>query len=115
MTGYDQPRRTPRYKFSAQAEIIVDGSGAKQLCRVKELSLHGCFLDCPEPLSPKTHILLKIYEGHDYFEATANVIFSHPALGMGIGFRDVRPAFAEVLRSWLLKAMNDTGAVLGGS
>jgi hypothetical protein len=27
---------------------------------------------------------------------------------MGIGFRDVKPAFAEVLRRWLLKAMNDT-------
>jgi len=28
-------------------------------------------------------------------------------LGIGIGLRDVRPACAEVLRGWLLKAMND--------
>lgn len=108
MSDYDQPRRTPRYKFNAQAEIIVEGSGAKQLCQVKELSLYGCYLDCPEPLSPKTRVLLKMYEGGEYFEAPANVIYSHPAWGMGIGFRDVKPAFAEVLRDWLLRAMNDS-------
>jgi hypothetical protein len=52
-------------------------------------------------------VLLKVYEGHEYFEAAARVIYSHPTLGMGIGFRDVKPGFAEVLRGWLLKAMND--------
>ncbi len=38
MNDYQQPSRTPRYKFSARAEIIVEGSEAKQLCDVKELS-----------------------------------------------------------------------------
>ena len=107
MSDHQQPRRTPRYKFCAQAEIILQDSGSAKRCDVKELSLYGCYLDCPEPLSPKTHVLIKIFNGHEYFEAAANVIYSHPMLGIGIGFRDVRPAFAEVLRGWLLKAMND--------
>jgi hypothetical protein len=66
MSDCDQPRRTPEYKFCARAEIIIEGSGAKQLCDVKELSLYGCYLDSPEPLSPKTHVLLKIYDGQDF-------------------------------------------------
>jgi hypothetical protein len=104
----EQARRTTRYPFSAPAEIIVEDSGAKQLCRVKELSLFGCYIDTPVPLNPKTPVLLKIYGVHDYFEAAANVIYTHPALGMGIGFRGIKPAFAQVLQKWLLKAMQDS-------
>jgi hypothetical protein len=33
------------------------------------------------------------------------VIYAHPLLGMGIAFREVKPTFAEVLKKWLLLAM----------
>jgi hypothetical protein len=41
----------------------------------------------------------------EYFEADATVIYSNPSLGMGLVFRQVRPAFLTILRKWLLKAM----------
>jgi hypothetical protein len=50
----EHPRRTPRYLFGAPAELIVEHSDAKMLVRVKELSLHGCYLDTSIPLSTET-------------------------------------------------------------
>jgi hypothetical protein len=100
----DETRRTPRYPFSAPAEVIVQASGANLLCRVKELSLYGCYLDSSVPLGVKTHVLLKIYGPHDYFEATATVIYTHPMLGMGMAFREVRPSFVPILQKWLLQS-----------
>jgi hypothetical protein len=101
----NETRRTPRYPFSAPAEITVEASLAKLLCRVKELSLYGCYLDSSVGLGVQTRAILKIYGPHDYFEATASVIYSHPMEGMGIAFREIRPAFAQVLQKWLLESM----------
>jgi hypothetical protein len=52
----NETRRTPRYPFAAPAEIIVEG---QQLCRVKELSLYGCYLDATVPVGVKTRVPLK--------------------------------------------------------
>jgi PilZ domain len=98
-------RRTPRYPFAAPAEITVEESGIKQLCRVKELSLYGCYLDATVPLAVKTRVLLKIYGPHDFFETTATVIYVHSLLGMGLAFREVKSAFAPILQKWLLQSM----------
>jgi PilZ domain len=67
-------RSTPRYPFRAPAEVVVESSGAKIACRVKEISLHGCYLEGSIPLNVKTQILVKIYGIHDYFEGSATVI-----------------------------------------
>jgi len=101
----NETRRTPRYPFTAPADVVVEASLAKILCRVKELSLHGCCLDSFVPLSVQSRALLKIYGSHEYLEATATVIYSHPMQGMGIVFREIRPAFAPVLQKWLLESM----------
>jgi hypothetical protein len=100
----EESRRTPRYPFAAPAEVIVQ-SGAKMLARVKELSLYGCYLDTSVPLSAKTQTLIKIFGLHEYFEANATVIYTHPNLGMGVVFRDIKPAFMPVLQKWLYQAM----------
>jgi len=72
---------------------------------VRELSLYGCYLDTPSPLPVRTRVNFKIYGREEFFEATATVIYANPMLGMGLVFRDVRPAYMEVLRRWLLQAM----------
>src|SRR3982751_2739856 len=103
-------RRTPRYPFSAPAEIIVEPSLATILCRIKELSLYGCYLDSSVPLGLHNRALLKIYGPHEYFEATATVIYTHPLQGMGMVFREIRPAFVKVLQKWLLESMRKQSA-----
>jgi hypothetical protein len=107
LASMDETRRTPRYPFGAPAEVIVEASGANLLCRVKELSLYGCYLDSSVPLGVKAQVLLKIYGPHDYFEATATVIYTHPMLGMGIAFREVRPSFLPILQKWLVQSMQN--------
>jgi hypothetical protein len=100
--------RSPRYPFSAPAEVIVEGSGAKITARVTELSLHGCYIDTSTPLSPETRVLLKIY-GAEYLEALSTVIYAHPLLGMGIGFRRINIGCQSVLNKWLLAATTKEG------
>lgn len=101
-------RSTPRYLFSAPAEIVVEQSGAKTLARVEELSLHGCYLEVTIPIGVKTAVVVKIFGPKDYFEATATVIYSNPTNGMGLAYRNVKPHFRAVLQKWLLAAMQKT-------
>jgi hypothetical protein len=55
--------------------------------------------------------LVKIFAADGgYFEADATVIYSNPSLGMGLVFRQVRSDFLTVLRTWLLKAMQQSQA-----
>ena len=100
-----QPRRVPRFPFSAPADLIVQDSGATTQVRVKELSLYGCFVEAPISLSVQTQVLLKIYGPHDYFEANAMVIYTQPNSGLGLIFWDVRPGFQPILKKWLVEAM----------
>jgi hypothetical protein len=55
--------------------------------------------------------LVKIFAADGgYFEADATVIYSNPSRGMGLVFRQVRSDFLTVLRTWLLKAMQQSQA-----
>ena len=93
MVRMSETRHTRRYPFAAPAKVIAEASGSKQLCRVKELSLYGCYLDATEPLAVKTRVLLKIYGPHDFFETTATVIYVHPLLGMGLVVAAIEAGF----------------------
>jgi len=104
----ESTRRTPRYPFVAPAEVTPQPSGTKLETKVKELSLYGCYLDTPSPLPVRTRVTIKICGRDEFFEATATVIYANPMLGMGLVFREVRPGYMEVLRRWLLQAMQQT-------
>jgi len=80
----DQQRGTPRFRFVAAAEIAPESSHSANItASVKELSLHGCYVDTPAPFSPKTPVMVKIFKSDEYFEAKATVVYARPALGMG--------------------------------
>jgi hypothetical protein len=100
-------RRTPRYPFTAHAEVTPEQSNAPFPATVKELSLYGCYLDTPAPLNNKTKLVLKIFGADDFFEANATVIYANPRLGMGLVFHNVKPHYISVLRKWLLSAMQE--------
>jgi hypothetical protein len=103
-----QQRRVPRYPFVAPATVILE-AGTPVGGNVTELSLYGCYLDSTAPLSPRTRVLVKIYASSgQYFEADATVIYAHSNLGIGLVFRQVKPRYLEVLRTWLVAAMQDT-------
>ena len=99
----EQPRRVRRHPFSAPADLTVEHTGATAQVHVKELSLYGCFVETTISLSTKTQVHLKIYGPHDYFEASAMVIYTQPT-GLGLVFWDVTPGFQPILKKWLLQA-----------
>jgi len=100
-------RRTPRYPFVATAAIVEQISGTPMHARVSDLSLYGCYLDMSNPLPTGAHVFVKIFTDTDFFEAGASVLYSHENLGMGLGFRDVKPHFLPTLQKWLLQAMQE--------
>jgi hypothetical protein len=101
---YAQQRRVPRYAFVAPAAVLPE-KGAPVGGNIKELSLYGCYMDAACTLAPRTKVLVKIFMPGEYFEANATVAYANPALGLGLVFRDVKPAFRSVLRKWLIMAM----------
>jgi PilZ domain len=100
----EERRRTPRYPFIATAEVIDLSSKASSSARVTELSLHGCYLDMPNPLPVEARINVKIYSEGKFFESIGTILYSQPDQGVGVSFRETRPQFLTVLKQWLLAA-----------
>jgi hypothetical protein len=98
-------RRGLRFPFSAEAEVLLEGSDKKVPARVTEISTHGCFLQMGNPFDAGSAIFVKFFADAKFFETKATVAYSQPHLGMGISFRDMKPYFVDVLRKWLLEAM----------
>jgi hypothetical protein len=87
--------------------VIDQVSGATISALVKELSLYRCYLDTASPLPARTKVAVKIYAPGEFFEAGATVMYSNHALGMGLVFRGVKPHYLNILRKWLLAAMQE--------
>ena len=94
-------RVTPRFAFTAPAEIFLNGGAAKP-ATVKELSQNGCFLEFAEPYPVGTRVGLKILAHKEVFEASAKVIYAKPELGMAVAFLDVKPQSLAILEKWSL-------------
>ena len=100
----EERRRTPRYPFIATAEVVAPPSTSGISARVTELSLHGCYVEMPDPLPEDASLTLKIYAEGKFFESAGVVVYSKPKLGIGVGFLNIRPQFLSVLKHWLLAA-----------
>jgi PilZ domain len=98
-------RRTLRFPFEAPAEVSEEAATSRMPARVTEISLNGCFLQVGTPFPQGASIFVRIFVEGSFFEAHATVVYSQPNLGMGIAFRDLKPAFSAVLKKWLLTAM----------
>jgi hypothetical protein len=99
----EEKRRTPRFPLSGSAEII--SGDLVQPTMMTELSLYGCYLlATPTALARGTRVTIKIFADGEFFEAVATVLYSRPDLGIGVCFREVKPAFLSVMQKWLGKA-----------
>ena len=75
----DERRRTPRYPFSATAEVMEKGSPAGIPARVTELSLYGCYMEMANPLAKGLVALFKVYSAGRHFESQGTVLYSSRA------------------------------------
>lgn len=97
-------RQTPRYPFTATAEV-VDLSTQKSISgQVSELSLYGCFIEMADPFPVGMQILVKILSQGQHFEGPGTVMHVHPNSGIGVSFHDVPRRYVPTLKTWLIQA-----------
>ena len=94
-------RRSPRYRFIAEAEIVEIANETKLRARTNDLSIGGCFLDTLNPSPMGTEIQVKIRHAGAVFNARGRVVFVVPNLGMGVCFTRIDSNEAVVLHEWL--------------
>jgi len=86
------------------AEIVDEKEQARTASRVSELSLHGCYMEMPNPFPQGTNVLIEIYTETEFLEAHATVAYLEPKQGMGLTFSEMPAHFASVLKKWLVRA-----------
>ena len=100
-------RRTSRIPFAANAEIIDDADNTRSASQVSDLSLHGCFVQLPNPFPEGTPVTVEIYKDEDFLETPATVVYYMPKRGMGLTFIGMEPQFASVLKKWLAQSRTE--------
>jgi PilZ domain len=101
-----EQRRGLRFPFCAEAEVALENSSEKTSARVTELSFRGCFLESSAVLEEQHRVQVKIFQGSEFFEATAEVIYVRPS-GVGLMFGNLQPHFLRVLQGWILTALDN--------
>ena len=102
-------RRTPRYAFSASAEVI-DSSGAVIRSRVSDISVSGCHLIVNRCLAVGAEVKVRIHTPTDHFQTWAMVVHSTPT-DMGLVFHSTDPTFLTVLQEWISAARSAEASV----
>jgi PilZ domain len=94
-------RRSPRYRFIADVEIIDAASDAPLKARTTDLSIGGCFLDMLNPSPKGTELRVTISHAGSTFTAVGRVAFVVPNMGMGVAFTNVDGNQFGILQKWL--------------
>ena len=94
-------RRSLRFPFLADVEMLEPSSGAKITGRTADLGLGGCYIDTLSPLPVGIEVKLKISRGNESFEAQARVIFSQIGMGMGVAFVSAQPSQIRTFQKWI--------------
>jgi hypothetical protein len=97
-------RRTPRYPFSALAEIVDEEENARTSSRVSDLSLHGCYVETNNPFPEGTNVMIEISTETESLETHAIVAHFEPKRGMGLTFSEMPESLANVLNRWVIRA-----------
>lgn len=93
-------RAHPRYRFTADTEIIEEGSGTRITARIADISERGCYVVSERSFSLGTAAKVHITKDSDSFVAPARVVY-FSAKGMGLAFGQLGESQLEVLEIWL--------------
>jgi PilZ domain len=103
LSNLGNQRRSPRCSFVATAEV-TDENSRTVVARLRNLNLHGCYIEMTNPLPEKTAITIKLRAGTALFQARGRVVYSDRNAGSGVEFQDVEPRYQAVLEEWLMEA-----------
>ena len=94
--------------FDAELEAgtaeVTDEESRTVIARLRNLNLHGCYVEMANPLPEKSEINIKVTAGNTVFQASGQVVYSDRHAGSGVEFQNVEPRFQAVLEEWLLEA-----------
>lgn len=94
-------RNADRHLFTASAEVVELGSGARFSTRTTDLGPGGCFVDTMLPFPVGAKVRVSVRKGQTTFETSGLVVYSQTGLGMGIAFNTMEPQQREALDTWL--------------
>lgn len=94
-------RGTERHTFTAGADVMEIGSGARFSTRTTDLGPGGCFVDTTNPFPVGSKLRLKLNKGKSSFETRGTVVYSQNGLGMGVAFDELDSAQVIALAEWL--------------
>lgn len=103
-------RNADRQPFTAAAEVVDLGSGARFSTRTTDLSAGGCFVDTIVPFPVESKVRLTIRREKVQFEVGGTVVYSQAGLGMGIAFNELRRGQQNILEQWLGDSTRTTAA-----
>ncbi|MFZ0636243.1 MAG: PilZ domain-containing protein [Candidatus Acidiferrales bacterium] len=94
-------RGDARHIFTATAEVVELGTGARFSTRTTDLGPGGCFVDTLVPFPVGSNVRIALHKGKNTFETEGKVVYAQAGLGMGIAFNELSPEQANSLRDWL--------------
>lgn len=94
-------RRSPRIKCSLSVELHREGEPVIW-GKASDISLGGCFVEMPIPLSVDTPFTIALWLGDTKLRLPAQVATSSPGFGIGVRFTTVSTETATFLEQHLL-------------
>jgi PilZ domain len=102
-TGEAERRNADRHSFTASAEVIELGSGARFSTRTTDLGPGGCFVDTMVPFPVGAQVKVAVRKDETRFDTCGTVVYSQHGLGMGIAFDALEAAQRAALDNWLVE------------
>lgn len=96
-------RSADRHSFTASAEVVELGSGARFSTRTTDLGPGGCFVDTMVPFPVGAHVKVAVRKDQTQFDTKGTVVYSQHGLGMGIAFDELDASQRAALDDWLLE------------
>ncbi|HTU34423.1 MAG TPA: PilZ domain-containing protein [Candidatus Acidoferrum sp.] len=97
----NERRRSPRYSFTAEVEIVEAVSGTKMTAHTLDFSRGGCYVDMFNPLPANTIVTVRLRKWQQTLETPAKVVYSSVGMGMGLMFGLLDATQRAVVESWL--------------
>jgi PilZ domain len=102
-TSEGERRNADRHSFTASAEVIELGSGARFSTRTTDLGPGGCFVDTMVPFPVGAQVKVAVRKDETQFDTRGTVVYSQHGLGMGIAFDALDATQRAALDNWLME------------
>jgi PilZ domain len=97
-----EKRVHPRFRCQNKVEIHIEAS-ASYWGTLADLSLGGCYVEMPIPLSPGTKLKMGLWIDQSKLMVQGTVAHRTPGLGIGIRFTSISVSDLDLIRIFLTK------------